>query len=156
MGWTLIEPRYSSFVLLINFLKFVEFVFSLGSCGLRCVNKGGKSLISCNLIPGYKATKGENFERGCRLSGGTLHITIDKHCRWSCRNELPGMPWGLTALSNIRAFHSAISVTFLGESSLSPSSLLCDANPWGYFVHHPLNAENQPRKQHVPFLMSLI
>ena len=50
--------------------------FSLGSCGLRCVNKGGKSRIQCNLIPGYKATKGENFERGCRLSIGTVCIHV--------------------------------------------------------------------------------
>ena len=60
-----LEPiETSTSVFLINFLKFVEFVFLLGSCGLQCVNKCGKSLISCNLIPGYKTIKGEIFFKG--------------------------------------------------------------------------------------------
>ena len=32
-GWTLIQPRYCSFAFLINFLKFVEFVFHLEVVG---------------------------------------------------------------------------------------------------------------------------
>ena len=32
-GWTLIQPRYSSFVFLIYFLKSVEFIFHLEVVG---------------------------------------------------------------------------------------------------------------------------
>ena len=70
-GWTVIQRRYSSFIsFLINFLKFVEFVFHLEVVGYNV--SSGKSLIYCNIIPGYKAPKGENFKRGCRLFIGTV------------------------------------------------------------------------------------
>ena len=34
-----------------------------------------KLKLGWNLIPGDTATKGENFERGCRLSIGTVHLS---------------------------------------------------------------------------------